>query len=580
LREAAGPQFYEGLGGVLFVMKRAESALGSARAGRAVSRLVAEVLASSGAEEASGLLGGVAGALLGACAAAELAPGRTATLVLRRYASQIVDTARSGGDCGVFWDPAARIRRGLCGVAHGAAGISLALLQASKLLGAGELAWLAAEGLRYEDGEFEQEKGGWPDHRCTYLYSQIGMDFEAMREELLRPRRGELLAESPAALSWCNGSAGCGLVRLRASADLGDGRYRSTALEVAVGVARNLTRTPRVALSWLCCGLAGTGMFLLRVAREYGARVCEEAAWTCAEICAAEATKYISQKKNSGAQVIDLSLFSGVAGIGMFLVELLFERSPADVLCPSFSPCGGETVEGVSVCGFKAERKLQAIRGRLVRSAVPDLPKYTIDRELESEEGWHVVAEVCSQILCAKQQCGCGRSVCSGETRTRDLLCLYREHSRDTFGSFLLARLCSDWWSRWEAEPSGLPRDTGVRLLRDVRLFHFEHGDVESGCLLLPSCYGAGESTETDAWRLFVAREGRIDDVSLEPTVGSTLRLFQEWIELGEAIRIGAERIAVVGDIPTADAIRSMEELVVASGRAGLLEPRDIGASQ
>jgi hypothetical protein len=103
------------------------------------------------------------------------------------------------------WPPAAcgipEGARFLTGLAHGAAGFGLALLELHAATGRPDFLEAGRGAFAYEDSLFDPERGNWPD---------------------LRPRSRLEAAADPGAprfmVAWCHGAAGIALARLRAAA--------------------------------------------------------------------------------------------------------------------------------------------------------------------------------------------------------------------------------------------------------------------------------------------------------------------------------------------------------------------------
>ena len=110
----------------------------------------------------------------------------------------------------------------LCGYAHGASGMGLALIEAGVHHGRDELVDGGLAAFRYEDGLFDGEHQNWPDLR---EYDADGA------EETPAPRVAYMVA-------WCHGAAGIGLARLRAFHLLAERRS-----ELRLGVTRALEST-------------------------------------------------------------------------------------------------------------------------------------------------------------------------------------------------------------------------------------------------------------------------------------------------------------------------------------------------
>ncbi len=139
--------------------------------------------AGTGADLATG----VAGILLG-----QLATGAGVAEVTDSVRA-LARAAKATGD-GFSWasGPLASGPYGpaLCGMAHGASGIALALSETASRHPdlARPAAGIAAEAVRWESAQFDRRRAGWPDRRDT---------------------------PPSCSVTWCNGAAGIGAVRLR-----------------------------------------------------------------------------------------------------------------------------------------------------------------------------------------------------------------------------------------------------------------------------------------------------------------------------------------------------------------------------
>jgi lantibiotic modifying enzyme len=89
------------------------------------------------------------------------------------------------------WTTAFQSGRPLTGLAHGASGIGLALIEAGVALDDDELVDAGARDLRYEAEVFDEEAGNWPDFRDTVTFPSF-------------------------MLGWCAGAPGIGLARVQA----------------------------------------------------------------------------------------------------------------------------------------------------------------------------------------------------------------------------------------------------------------------------------------------------------------------------------------------------------------------------
>jgi lantibiotic modifying enzyme len=271
-------------------------------------------LPSAGPERCPDLVSGLAGSIVGLLALA----GELDDHVL-------VEDALCAGDAllnqatitshGSSWSiPGRRYPAHLCGIAHGVAGIGLALVELFAATGESRWRDAALEAFRYERSWLDAERGRWPDLR-------IGGQ-----------RRGGLAAiDSGITGTWCYGEAGIGLTRLRAVEVLGDGPHRHD-VEVAIGTTRRyLVDSLPYAFHdlSLCHGLGGAADVLLsagveaavialgHVALERYAQ--PDAAWPCG--VAGESTP---------------GLFLGCSGIGWLFLRL-HDRATPSPLVPKMS---------------------------------------------------------------------------------------------------------------------------------------------------------------------------------------------------------------------------------------------------
>lgn len=124
----------------------------------------------------------------------------------------------------------------LTGLAHGAAGIALALAEAGVALDNAALVDAAARGIAYEDSTFDEREGNWPDYRAGV---------------------GTSASDAGFMLGWCAGAPGIALTRARLlellpEHDMADG-WR---LSLVAGASRAAAST-LPARDHLCCGTLG-----------------------------------------------------------------------------------------------------------------------------------------------------------------------------------------------------------------------------------------------------------------------------------------------------------------------------------
>jgi lantibiotic modifying enzyme len=296
LVEALGPDLYDGTAGVALFLAEAAAALDDARL-RAVARgALRHALHHAHRARGDGLYSGAAGI---ACAAARVAivlgceearcgageilgawrrtraagtdwdliggcAGTLSALVVLADVledASLLDLAATVGDellaaaqrtdAGWLWpNPSRPSEHGLCGIAHGAAGIGHALVELWAATGERRFRDAGAGACDYERSWLARRGGSWPDLRG--IQRRAGRDVPA-----------------PVSNTWCQGAPGIALSRLRAAALL-----RSEVLHEDAEAALALTRRHVAELSALapddfslCHGAAGAADVLL-----YGGR--------------------------------------------------------------------------------------------------------------------------------------------------------------------------------------------------------------------------------------------------------------------------------------------------------------------
>ena len=251
-------------------------------------------------------------------------------LLAARVAGERLLAGARHTSAGWWWDaPGARAPTGLCGLAHGGAGIALALAALHRRTGDGRFAEGAREALRWERRWFSRATGGWPD------------------------LRGELREQAGGAVSypalWCHGAVGIGLSRLRIHAWTGEcsplaeagAAIQATRAATSATLAALAEGTPGEDANWsICHGLSGSAELLLTAwetlghpdhlaaARRIGAAALHDGGdgagpWRCGVPQGGEETP---------------GLMLGLAGIGMTLLRLHDPRrapSPALFGLPS-----------------------------------------------------------------------------------------------------------------------------------------------------------------------------------------------------------------------------------------------------
>lgn len=253
-----------------------------------------------GADCATDVLSGTAGAILGLLSLHRATGDRPALQTAVRCGEHILDRRRIDPDTGLrtWYTPNGPIA---VGFAHGASGIGFALRRLGSRAGMDVFRVAAAEGWAAE---------------CRRL----------ARHPVSRHARRPATHDSSAARtrSWCHGTAGMGLARLDA---LEDRDARST-VEGAIGSA---ARPEAPETDGLCCGRLGRADFLFSAGLRLGRQdLCEAAQAICREtVAGALATGRYATGADEGFRP---GLFQGVSGIGYQLLRMQAPDALSSVL--------------------------------------------------------------------------------------------------------------------------------------------------------------------------------------------------------------------------------------------------------
>jgi len=228
---------YTGLPGVALAASRVAAALDDAEAqGRAAALVGGVELDSSEAEH--DLIAGRAGGIIGLLALPGDGGERAVELadVLGR---ELIRAGRRTGVGRTWPSPSIPASGDLTGLAHGASGIGLALLELHRASGEGDYREAGLAAFAYERELFDTEWENWPDLRLPRgPWSGTGARFS---------------------IAWCHGAPGIALARLRAYELLGDPASLADATvalaTTEAAVRKDLFSSPR---DWSPChGLTG-----------------------------------------------------------------------------------------------------------------------------------------------------------------------------------------------------------------------------------------------------------------------------------------------------------------------------------
>jgi lantibiotic modifying enzyme len=294
---------------------------GLATEARRTAGMLAAGLRAAAGPQGFDLTSGTAGVVLSLLALAPPGQSNGDGLVEACHAGarSLAETARPEA-WGVSW-PSSETpdHPGLLGMAHGGAGIGLALAEVAALTDDSRLRDAADAAHEYERSWFSADRGNWPD-----LREPDGPGAEAGR-----------WPSWPT--FWCHGGLGIGLARLRVHQLTGD---HSSLAEASIGIeaTRRLVIAAGTAAqrghptdACLCHGLAGAAEFLLNAAETLGvrehARAADRVGYLILEQNDVNGGRWPCGLRDAGEVP---GLFLGLAGIGLTLLRL---HDPT--LCPS-----------------------------------------------------------------------------------------------------------------------------------------------------------------------------------------------------------------------------------------------------
>jgi type 2 lantibiotic biosynthesis protein LanM len=262
---------------------------------RVIAALSEEVLVS---EEASDLVSGIAGLVAPVAAFHKSTPTGASARVLSCVGALLLERQDEAGGWSL-----AQGHPALVGLSHGASGIAVALAELADALGDDRYAAAAARGVGFETALFDAEARNWPDLR-----------------------RGLAQVNRLAMRSWCHGSVGIALARLRMLELLSthdDAERWREQLIVAVESSISSRLTP---VDHLCCGNIGRAAVITLVGQAVGNRRWEyegcRLGATVASAAGGSPENYRLLLGIDGASGLRLpGLMTGLAGIGMYLLH-------------------------------------------------------------------------------------------------------------------------------------------------------------------------------------------------------------------------------------------------------------------
>lgn len=266
------------------------------------------------------VIGGEAGTILGLLAVTDVFDAQAIDAICAPLGWRLIRAANAE-PWGISWPGGSPRLANLCGMAHGAAGIGLALLELHARTGRELFRAAGEEAFAYEAHWFDAAEGNWADLRNGPLDRYRSENRLGELDVLVRSGGPLALSGKTYMTAWCHGAPGIALARARAFDLLGSERYRDEALAALPLIRRSLDWTD--AGHSLCHGFMGNAQCLLRIADLL--KMPEVTSWTLRRIEeVASAVMSGRDRWRSGRlnQVPDPVLMVGEAGIGLALLGL------------------------------------------------------------------------------------------------------------------------------------------------------------------------------------------------------------------------------------------------------------------
>ncbi len=226
---------YDGLTGIALIATDIGNSLQEPELAATARELTEEIrcrIASGQIPETADLVSGLSGIVIGLIQLAKITDDTSLYNECHLLSEELLARAQHT-DYGWHWPEtgAQNPSTGLCGLAHGASGVALALLEYSGISQSRACLAAARQAMRYERSWFNRWQSNWPDLRDTHA-----------------PERRSVQRGTSYPVYWCHGAAGIGLARLRAYRLTHDKSFlaeASAAIEAATRQAKQLIRESR-----------------------------------------------------------------------------------------------------------------------------------------------------------------------------------------------------------------------------------------------------------------------------------------------------------------------------------------------
>ncbi len=269
------------------------------------------------------LLNGNAGILLALLLLHEKSQDELLIPIIKDFITSLLQFAEFGKQ-GLYWDRDEGQIHGLCGYSHGACGVGAVFLELAKYFDHPSFYHIAHQSFLYESQFYDQEYQNWADLRKFKFSDQDNIDFK----QAFEAKNMAFFTQPNQMHAWCHGAPGVGFSRMRASELFGhdiDKEHWQQAIDGTLKsfvFANDSTHT-------LCHGNGGNATLITSSALLQSNRSLVEPSLHVAD-------QLMKQYDKLGYFVCgfpmlkdkeDTSLFMGNAGIGYFLLHLLYPNS-------------------------------------------------------------------------------------------------------------------------------------------------------------------------------------------------------------------------------------------------------------
>ncbi|ASZ12711.1 hypothetical protein KTO58_10905 [Chitinophaga pendula] len=249
---------------------------------------------------------------------------------IRTLTDKLIDKARIA-DNGLKWDPIKHAYDSLTGFSHGVAGIAFALLQTARCFNSTGLLYLAEQALAYEMQYYDHDRNNWMDlrigaQRLRNIHDQLGPQLASWQLQYFYPTMSDVN-------TWAHGAAGSGLSRLYAWEMTGNNSYLEQATAALQKGLSDITGSERGDFT-LCSGYGGIAALMMETAR-----IRRQPDWQYqTQHIALKAIAHFRQQQTYNSyinnSIADPGLFSGLSGVGYFLLSTIHPAGTASILHP------------------------------------------------------------------------------------------------------------------------------------------------------------------------------------------------------------------------------------------------------